>query len=141
MRFPPAIAMSYRSVEAHPLKLNRAVLGPKLAWTSQRGEDPMAQLPNVIDEFEAERVDPASIQREIDDIIAKLKQKGVDQVKGIKPGDFRVEKIGHGVGVIETVVLSFSGALAKEVAVVAWKKVIWPSMEQRLGKKVKRKRA
>jgi len=101
----------------------------------------MAQLPNVIDEFEAERVDPASIQREIDDIIAKLKQKDVDQLKGIKPGDFRVEKIGHGVGVIETVVLSFSGALAKEVAVVAWKKVIWPSMEQRLGKKVKRKRA
>jgi hypothetical protein len=38
-------------------------------------------------------------------------------------------------------VLSFSGTLAKEVAVVAWKKMIWPSMEQRLGKKVKRKRA
>ena len=99
----------------------------------------MANSRTVIDEFEVEKVDPAALQRELDDVIVKLKQKGVDELKDVEPGDFRVEKTGHGIGLIETMVAGFAGALAKEAAVTAWRKLIWPSLETRLGKKLKRK--
>jgi hypothetical protein len=99
----------------------------------------MADSRTVIDEFEVEKVDPATLQREIDDVIVKLKKRGVDELKDVEPGDFTVEKTGHGVGLIETMVAAFAGALAKEAAVTAWRKLIWPSLEQRLGKKIKRR--
>ena len=79
------------------------------------------------------------VDGEIDDVIVKLKQRGVDELKDIGPGDFTVEKTGHGVGLIETMVAAFADALAKEAAVTAWQKLIWPSLEQRLGRKIKRK--
>jgi|SRR5580704_14752662 hypothetical protein len=99
----------------------------------------MADSCTVIDEFEVEKVSPATLQREIDDVIVKLKKRGVDELKDVEPGDFTVEKTGHGVGLIEAMVAAFAGALAKEAAVTAWRKMIWPSLEQRLGKKIKRK--
>jgi hypothetical protein len=99
----------------------------------------MADPRTVIDEFEVEHVDPATLQSEIDDVIVKLKQRDVYELKDIGPGDFTVEKTGHGVGLIETMVAAFAGALAKEAAVTAWQKLIWPSLEQRLGRKIKRK--
>jgi hypothetical protein len=102
-------------------------------------QNAMADPRTVIDEFEVENVDPSTLQSEIDDVIVKLKQRGVDELKDIGPGDFAVEKTGHGVGLIETMVAAFAGALAKEAAVTAWQKLIWPSLEQRLGRKIKRK--
>jgi hypothetical protein len=100
----------------------------------------MAQSDNIIDELEIINKGTTSeaVQTEIENIIAELKKRDLAELKAIQEKDYSATQ-DHGVGVLEVVIVSFLGALAKEAGKTAWQKLIWPSLEFRLKGKIKKK--
>jgi hypothetical protein len=99
----------------------------------------MANTEIIIDELVLEKgISVQQVQREIDDIVAKLKDRNTEAMGSIDQKDYRASK-GLGIGALETVIIAFVGALAKEIAATAWKDFIWPALQHRFGIKIKSK--
>lgn len=82
--------------------------------------------------------DPEEVQREIEKIVAELKERDLAQLKTIHEGDYSATQ-DHGAGVLEVIIISFLGTLAKEAAKTVWQEIIWPSLQQRFKGKLKTK--
>jgi hypothetical protein len=100
----------------------------------------MTQSSTIVDELVivGKGTDVAEVQSEIDKIVAELKKRDLAEVKGIRESDYSATQ-GHGVGVLEVIVISFLGTLAKEAATTTWREIIWPSLQLRLKGKIKTK--
>jgi hypothetical protein len=100
----------------------------------------MAESGAVVDELLIidKGTNAAEVQREIEGIVAELKKRDLAEVEGIQEGDYSASQ-GRGVGVIEVIVITFLGTLAKEAATTTWREIIWPSLQLRLKGKVKTK--
>jgi hypothetical protein len=99
------------------------------------GEE-MSREEYIIAEFDTD-LSPAEVRRELLDVVAKLRARGI-ALEGIEPADLRITKRGHGVGIIEGIVIAAIGAVAKKAVDAAWDKIM-PSLKLRLKPKVRKK--
>src|SRR5437870_5522105 len=104
-----------------------------LGFAIDMGRRIMAQSSTVVEELVIvdKGTDATEVQREIEKIVADLKKRDLAEVKGIQEGDYSATQ-GRGVGVLEVIVITFLGTLAKEAATTTWREIIWPSLQLRL---------